>query len=124
VVVFYTSANDPHVGPAREWVELSRSIAEAECASTALGRAAWANRTSKSEQWLPIYSQTDVRDAIDVARHARRTAESAGGRPCSGSGICRQARASVPARILVNRGYGLGQSAPLICGSETSRSRY
>jgi hypothetical protein len=105
-VLFFVTANDLHVGPAREWVELSRRIAAA--GSQALrwdpagqGLSGQANR----EPWRRMYSKADITDSIAVARHACQDAgqlELVG--ICSGSWYAAQAARSIGAQsaILVN----------------------
>jgi hypothetical protein len=72
-VVFNVTANDSHVGPARQWVELSRGIAAA--GSQALrwdpAGAGLVNQTSL-EPWCRMYSKRDITDSTAVARHACR----------------------------------------------------
>src|SRR5271167_3135207 len=70
-VLFFVTAHDLHVGPAREWVELSRRIAAA--GSQALrwdpagqGLSGQINR----DPWRRIFSKADITDSIAVARHA------------------------------------------------------
>ncbi len=105
-VLFFVTANDLHVGPAREWVELSRRIAAA--GSQALrwdpagqGLSGQINRGP----WRRVYSKADITDSIAVARHACQDAgqlELVG--ICSGSWYAAQAARSIGAHsaILVN----------------------
>jgi alpha-beta hydrolase superfamily lysophospholipase len=105
-VVFFVTANDLHVGPAREWVELSRRIAAA--GSQALrwdpagqGLSGQINRGP----WRRVYSKADITDSIAMARHACHDAgqlELVG--ICSGSWYAAQAARGIGARsaILVN----------------------
>ncbi|MEI6253193.1 MAG: hypothetical protein WCP30_10335 [Mycobacteriaceae bacterium] len=87
VVLFYGTANDPHVGPAREWVELSRRIAQRGAQAvrwdrTGVGQSGGVRR----EHWQPMYSRTYVAEAVTVARHAARdTARLRSVGICSGS---------------------------------------
>ena len=105
-VLFFVTANDLHVGPAREWVELSRRIA---------ARGSQAVRWDPAGQglsgqinrgpWRRVYSKADINDSIAVARHACQDAgelELVG--ICSGSWYAAQAARGVGARsaILVN----------------------
>jgi pimeloyl-ACP methyl ester carboxylesterase len=105
-VLFFVTANDLHVGPTREWVELSRRIAAA--GSQALrwdpagqGLSGQINR----DPWRRMYSKADITDSIAVARHACQDAgqlELVG--ICSGSWYAAQAARSIGAQsaILVN----------------------
>jgi pimeloyl-ACP methyl ester carboxylesterase len=105
-VLFFVTANDLHVGPAREWVELSRRIASAGSQAVrwdpaGQGLSGEINRGP----WRRIYSHADITDSIAVARHACQDAgqlELVG--ICSGSWYAAQAARGVGARsaILVN----------------------
>jgi hypothetical protein len=105
-VLFFVTANDLHVGPAREWVELSRRIAAA--GSQALRWDPAGQGLSGQifrDPWRRVYSQADITDSIAVARHAcqdARQLEVVG--ICSGSWYAAQAARSIGARsaILVN----------------------
>ena len=105
-VLFFVTANDLHVGPAREWVELSRRIATAgsqavrwDPAGQGLsGQINW-------DPWRRIFSKADITDSIAMARHACQDAgqlELVG--ICSGSWYAAQAARSLGAQsaILVN----------------------
>ena len=87
VWVFNTSANDSHVGPAREWVELSRRVAAAGAQAVRWDRSGIGNSPPIiRKQWQPVYVRQDVRDAVTVAEHAARDPRNLhliG--PCSGS---------------------------------------
>ena len=105
-VLFFVTANDLHVGPAREWVELSRRIAAA--GSQAL-RWDPAGQGLSGQifrgPWRRVYSKADITDSIAVARHACQDAgqlELVG--ICSGSWYAAQAARSLGAQsaILVN----------------------
>ena len=70
-VVFFVTGFDLHVGPAREWVELSRRIAVAGSQAVrwdpaGQGLSGQINR----DPWRKIYSKADITDSIVVARHA------------------------------------------------------
>lgn len=72
-VVFFVTANDTHVGPAREWVELSRLIAATGQQSvrwdpTGLGLSGEISR----DPWRAMYSKRDIADSISVTNHARQ----------------------------------------------------
>jgi hypothetical protein len=105
-VLFFVTANDLHVGPAREWVELSRRIAAAGLQAlrwdpAGQGLSGQINR----DPWRRIFSKADITDSIAVARHACQDAgqlELVG--ICSGSWYAAQAARSLGAQsaILVN----------------------
>jgi pimeloyl-ACP methyl ester carboxylesterase len=105
-VLFFVTANDLHVGPAREWVELSRRIAAA--GSQALRWDPAGQGLSGQINWDPwrrIFSKADITDSIAVARYACQDAgqlELVG--ICSGSWYAAQAARSIGAQsaILVN----------------------
>jgi len=105
-VLFFVTANDLHVGPAREWVELSRRIAAA--GSQALRWDPAGQGLSGQINWDPwrrIFSKADITDSITVARHACQDAsqlELVG--ICSGSWYAAQAARGIGAQsaILVN----------------------
>jgi hypothetical protein len=105
-VLFFVTANDLHVGPAREWVELSRRIAAA--GSQALRWDPAGQGLSGQINWDPwrrIFSRADISDSIAVARHACQDAaqlELVG--ICSGSWYAAQAARGIGAQsaILVN----------------------
>jgi hypothetical protein len=105
-VVFFVTAKDLHVGPTREWVELSRRIAAAGSQAVrwdpaGLGLSA---RISRDPSRM-VYSKADITDSIAVARHACQDAgklELVG--ICSGSWFAAHAARNIGARsaILVN----------------------
>ena len=105
-VLFFVTANDLHVGPAREWVELSRRIAAAGSQAlrwdpAGLGLSGQISR----DPWRRVYSKADINDSIAVARHACQDAgelEVVG--ICSGSWYAAHAARNIGARsaILVN----------------------
>ncbi len=105
-VLFFVTANDLHVGPAREWVELSRRIAAA--GSQALrwdpaGRGL-SGQISR-DPWRRVYAKADITESIAVARHACHDAgelELVG--ICSGAWYAAHAARNigVPSAILVN----------------------
>ncbi len=105
-VLFFVTAKDLHVGPAREWVELSRRIAATGSQAVrwdpaGLGLSAQISR----DPWRSVYFKTDITDSIAAARHACRDAgelEVVG--ICSGSWYAAQTARIVGARaaILVN----------------------
>jgi hypothetical protein len=105
-VLFFVTANDLHVGPAREWVELSRRIAAA--GSQALRWDPAGQGLSGQifrDPWRRVYSNADISDSIAVARRACQDAgqlEVVG--ICSGSWYAAQAARGVGAQsaILVN----------------------
>jgi alpha-beta hydrolase superfamily lysophospholipase len=105
-VLFFVTAHDLHVGPTREWVELSRRIAAA--GSQALrwdpagqGLSGQINR----DPWRKTFSKADITDSIAVARHACQDASElklVG--TCSGAWYAAQAARNIGAQsaILVN----------------------
>jgi hypothetical protein len=100
------TAIDLHVGPAREWVELSRSIAAA--GSQALRWDPTGVGLSGQIRWDPrrtVYSKADIADSLAVARHACRDArELALVGTCSGSWYAAHTARTIGAQsaILVN----------------------
>jgi hypothetical protein len=105
-VLFFVTANDLHVGPAREWVELSRRIAAAGSQAVRWdpARQGLSGQISRN-RWRRIYSKADVTDSIAVARHACQDAgelELVG--ICSGAWYATQVARNIGARsaILVN----------------------
>ena len=105
-VVFFVTARDLHVGPAREWVELSRRIAAAGSQAVrwdpaGLGLSGQISR----DPWRFVFSKADITDSVAVARHACQDAgelELVG--ICSGSWYAAQAARNIGAQsaILVN----------------------
>lgn len=106
-VLFFVTANELHVGPAREWVELSRRIAAAGSQAVrwdpaGLGLSGQINRNP----WRRVFSKADITDSITVARHACQDAaelELVG--ICSGSWYAAQVARNIGAQsaILVNQ---------------------
>src|SRR6516162_10891567 len=74
-VLFFVTSNDLHVGPAREWVELSRRIAAAGSQAVRWDPAGQglSGQVSRN-RWRWLYSRAHITDAIGVARHACRDA--------------------------------------------------
>lgn len=71
VVLFYGTANDPHVGPVREWVELSRRIAQCGAQAVRWDRTGVGQSGAvRKEHWRPMYSGAYVAEAVTVSRHA------------------------------------------------------
>jgi hypothetical protein len=105
-VLFFIASHESHVGPNREWVELSRRIAAA--GSQALRWDPAREGLSGQIRWAPwrrVYSKAEITDAIVVARHACQDAgelEVVG--ICSGSWYAAHVARDVGARsaILVN----------------------
>jgi len=105
-VLFFVAAKDSHVGPVREWVELSRRIAAAGSQAVrwdpaGLGLSGQVGR----DPWRRVYSKADITDSIAVARHACQDAgelELVG--VCSGSWYAAHAARNIGAQsaILVN----------------------
>ena len=105
-VLFFVMANDLHVGPAREWVELSRRIAAAGSQALRWDPAGQGLSGQISrDRWRRVYSKAHITDSIAVARHACQDAgelELVG--ICSGAWNAAQAARNIGARsaILVN----------------------
>jgi hypothetical protein len=105
-VLFFTTSHDLHVGPAREWVELSRRVAAAGSEAVRWDKAG--EGLSGQIRWAPwqrVYTKADITDSVAVARHACRDAaelELVG--ICSGSWYAAQAGHHIGAHsvILVN----------------------
>jgi hypothetical protein len=105
-VLFFVTSNDSHVGPAREWVELSRRIAAAGSEAmrwdpAGLGLSGEIHRSP----WRRTYSRPGIIDSVAVARHASRDAgslELVG--TCSGAWYAAQTARRIGARsaVLVN----------------------
>jgi pimeloyl-ACP methyl ester carboxylesterase len=105
-VLFFVTAKDLHVGPAREWVELSRRIAATGSQAVrwdpaGLGLSGQISR----DPWRSVYFKADISDSIAAARHACHDAgelEVVG--ICSGSWYAAQTARTIGARaaILVN----------------------
>ncbi len=75
VVLFHGTGLDPHLGPVREWVELSRRIAQCGAQAvrwdrTGVGQSGAVRRT----HWEPVYSSAHVADAVTMTRHAAKDA--------------------------------------------------
>ena len=105
-VLFFVAAIDLHVGPAREWVELSRRIAAAGSQAVRWDPAGQGlSGQIRRDPWRRVYSKADITDSIAVARHACQDAgelELVG--ICSGSWYAAQAARNIGAQsaILVN----------------------
>lgn len=70
-VLFFVTATDLHVGPVREWVELSRRIATAGSQAlrwdpAGLGLSGQINRN----RWRRIFTKADITESVAAARHA------------------------------------------------------
>ena len=106
-VLFFVAANDLHVGPTREWVELSRRIAAAGSQAVRWDPAGQdLSGQIRRDPWRRVYSKADLTDSIAVARHACQDAgelELVG--ICSGAWYAAQAARNIGAQsaILVNR---------------------
>ncbi|HTZ14116.1 MAG TPA: hypothetical protein VMC78_10935 [Mycobacterium sp.] len=105
-VLFFVTANDLHVGPVREWVELSRRIAAAGSQAVRWdpARQGLSGQISRN-RWRRIYSKADITDSVAVARHACHDAgelELVG--ICSGAWYAAQTARNIGAHsaILVN----------------------
>ncbi len=70
-VLFFAMANDMHVGPAREWVDLSRRLAAAGSQAVRWdpARQGLSGQISR-DRWRRVYSKADITDSIAMARHA------------------------------------------------------
>jgi hypothetical protein len=105
-VLFFVTSHDLHLGPAREWVELSRRIAAAGSQAVRWDPAGQGLSGQISrDRWRWLYSKADITDSIAVARHACQDAgelELVG--ICSGSWYAAQAARNIGAQsaILVN----------------------
>jgi len=104
--LFFVTSNDLHVGPAREWVELSRRIAAAGSQAVRWdpARQGFSGQISRN-RWRRLYSKGDITYSIAVARHACQGAgelEVVG--ICSGAWNAAQAARNISAQsaILVN----------------------
>jgi len=105
-VLFFVTSKDLHVGPAREWVELSRCIAAAGSQALRWDPAGLglSGRISR-DPLRRLYSKADITDSIAVARHACQDAgelELVG--ICSGSWYAAHTARTIGAQsaILVN----------------------
>jgi pimeloyl-ACP methyl ester carboxylesterase len=126
-VVFFVTAKDLHVGPTREWVELSRRIAAAGSQAVrwdpaGLGLSARIRRDPSRR----VYSKADITDSIAVARHACQDAgkiELVG--ICSGSWFAAHAARNIGARsaILVNPRPWNWRSTPTLLSQWGSRRK-
>jgi hypothetical protein len=106
-VLFFVTAKDLHVGPAREWVELSRRVAAAGSQAlrwdqAGLGLSGQIHR----DPLRRVFFKADITDSIAVARHACRDAgelELVG--ICSGSWYAAHTARTVGAQsaILINQ---------------------
>ncbi len=105
-VLFFVMANDLHVGPAREWVELSRRIAAAGSQAVRWDPAGQGlSGPISRDRWRRIYSKADLTDSVAVARQACHDAgelQLVG--ICSGAWYAAQAARNIGAQsaILVN----------------------
>jgi pimeloyl-ACP methyl ester carboxylesterase len=105
-VLFFVSAHDLHVGPAREWVELSRRIAAAGSPAVRWDPSGQGlSGPIRRNPWRTVYSKADITDSIAVARHARHgTGELQLVGICSGAWYAAHAARNIGARsaIMVN----------------------
>jgi len=105
-VLFFVTNKDSHVGPAREWVELSRRIAAAGSQAlrwdpAGLGLSGHISR----DPYRRIYAKADIDDSIAVSRHAcQDSGELVLVGICSGSWYAAHVARNIGARsaILVN----------------------
>ncbi len=105
-VLFFVTAKDSHIGPAREWVESARCIAAAGSQALRWDPAGLglSDRIGR-DPWRFVYAKADIADSITMARHACREAgelEVVG--VCSGSWYAAHTARDIGARsaILVN----------------------
>jgi pimeloyl-ACP methyl ester carboxylesterase len=105
-VLFFVAAKNLHVGPTREWVELSRRIAAAGSQAVRWDPAGLglSGQISRDPSRF-VYSKADITDSIAVARHACQDAgelEVVG--ICSGAWYAAQVARNIGAQsaILVN----------------------
>jgi hypothetical protein len=106
-VLFFVAGHESHLGPNREWVELSRRIAAA--GSQALrwdpAREGLSGQIRR-DPWRRVYSKAEINDSIAVARHAcQDPGELKLVGICSGSWYAAQAARNigVQSAILVNQ---------------------
>jgi hypothetical protein len=105
-VLFFVTGQHTHVGPAREWVELSRRVAAAGSPAVRWDPAGQGMSGEISrDPWRRIFSKADIADSIAVARHACQDASElqlVG--VCSGAWYAAQVARNIGARsaILVN----------------------
>lgn len=70
-VLFCATSVDPHIGPGREWVEMSRRIAALGHVAVRWDREGLGNSPGlKRRQWHQIYRQSEIHDVVAAARHA------------------------------------------------------
>jgi pimeloyl-ACP methyl ester carboxylesterase len=106
-VLFYVTSTDLHVGPTREWVELSRRIAAAGSQAVRWDPAGLGLSGQITQHpWRRVYCKADITDSLAVARHACQDAgelEVVG--ICSGSWYAAHAARNIGAQsaILVNQ---------------------
>lgn len=71
VVLFFATSNDPHVGPARGWVELGRQIAVGGAQAFRWDGAGLGHSPSiERGQWQSIYTNRRIADGHAAGRHA------------------------------------------------------
>lgn len=68
VIVFLNAATEPHIGPARQWVELSRRLAEGGLRSVRVDLSGLADSPSRAGQAVRrVYAPEALDDVVDVA---------------------------------------------------------
>lgn len=73
VVLFFATSNDPHVGPARGWVELGRQIAVGGAQAFRWDGAGLGHSPAiERDQWQPIYTSRRIADGHHAGRHAAK----------------------------------------------------
>lgn len=71
VVLFFATSNDPHVGPARGWVELGRQIAVGGAQAFRFDGAGLGHSPAiVRDQWQSIYTSRRIADGNAAGRHA------------------------------------------------------
>ena len=120
-VLFFVMSNDLHVGPAREWVELSRRIAAAGSQAVRWVPAGQGlSGPISRDRWRRVYSKVDIADSVAVARQACHEAgelQLVG--ICSGRGtpLRPSAMSARSRRSLSTCRCGIGASPPPCCRS-------
>jgi hypothetical protein len=105
-VLFFVAGYESHVGPTREWVELSRRIAGAGSQALRWDPARQGlSGQIRRDPWRRVYTTADITDAVAMTRHACQDAgdlELVG--ICSGAWYAAQAARKIGARsaILAN----------------------
>ena len=73
VVLFHGTAYDLHIGPMREWVELSRRVTASGAQALRFDQSGIGNSGPVSrEQWRPVFSRRGIVGALAAAEHAAK----------------------------------------------------